>query len=307
MKNVRIYFQVVAIIFFATISIIILPQILNSTNNFLAGVSIPKNNVNVAGVQKYNITPSSLGILPPITSAKSILIKDLGCDCTLFEKNSKIRLPIASTTKIMTALVASEYFAANSNLTVKDAAGISGSTVNLSRGETLSFRSLLYGLLLNSGNDAAFAIAENYSGGVDSFVEAMNKKAKDLNLQNTHFDNPAGFDSNNHFSSAEDLAIIAEESLKNSQLARIFATKETEVLSLDKKFSHKLFNLNKLLSSVVGVLGIKTGTTSLAKENLVGLVERNEHRIITVVLGSDDRFRETTNLIEWTYQNFTWQ
>lgn len=307
MKNVRIYFQVVAIIFLGIITTIVLPIILNSTENLLVGVSIPKNNSNIAGIQKYNVPPLSLGILPPILSAKSVLIKDLGCDCILFEKNSKARLPIASTTKIMTALVATEYFAANNNLTVKDAAGISGSSANLSRGETLSFRSLLYGLLLNSGNDAAFAIAENYPGGVIGFIKAMNKKAKDLNLQNTHFDNPAGFDSPNHFSSAEDLAVIAEESLKNSQLARIFATKETQVTSIDKKFSHKLFNLNKLLSSVSGVLGIKTGTTSLAKENLVGLVERNEHRIITVVLGSDDRFGETTNLIEWTYNNFHWE
>lgn len=304
MKNV---FLSLLLVLLSSGIILVLPFGIDYTDNFLAGVQIPKNNANVAGVQKYNIPPSSLGILPPITSAKSVLIKDLGCDCVLFEKNSKARLPIASTTKIMTALVATEYFTANNNLTVKDAAGISGSSAGLSRGETLSFRSLLYGLLLNSGNDAAFAIAENYSGGVKGFVAVMNKKAKDLNLQNTHFDNPAGFDSPNHFSSAEDLAVIAEESLKNSQLARIFATKETEVLSLDKKLSHKLFNLNKLLSQVSGVLGIKTGTTSLAKENLVGLVERNEHRIITVVLGSDDRFGETTNLIEWTYQNFIWQ
>ncbi len=244
MRN--IFLSLLLILIFSGI-ILVLPFGINYTDNFLAGVSIPKNNANVAGVQKYNIPPSSLGILPPITSAKSVLIKDLGCDCVLFEKNSKARLPIASTTKIMTALVASEYFAPNSNLTVKDAAGISGSTAGLLRGETLSFRSILYAMLLNSGNDAAFTIAENYTNGLTGFVEAMNKKSKNLNLQNTHFDNPAGFDSSNHFSSAEDLAKISEEALKKPDLQKIFATKETQVTSLDKKFNNKLFNLNKIL------------------------------------------------------------
>ena len=165
---------------------------------------------------------------------------------------------------------------------------------------------MLYGMLLNSGNDAAYAIAENYPQGTGGFIAAMNQKVSNLQLKNTKFDNPAGFDSPNHFSSAEDLAVLTEEALKNNVLARIFATKETSIVSLDKKNKHQLVNLNKLLSNVWGVLGVKTGTTEEAKENLVTLVEREGHRVLIVLLGSNDRFGETTNLIEWTYANFEW-
>ncbi|MFH1536262.1 MAG: D-alanyl-D-alanine carboxypeptidase, partial [Patescibacteria group bacterium] len=181
-----------------------------------------------------------------------------------------------------------------------------GSRVGLFNGEDLSFRSLLYGMLLNSGNDAAFTLAENYPGGILGFVSAMNKKVLELGLQNTHFDNPAGFDSPNHYSSASDLAKITQEALKDSTLTRIFATKETNIVSLDKKYTHQLFNLNKLLEKVRGVVGVKTGTTEEAKENLVTLVERDGRKILLVVLGSNDRFLETTRLIDWVDSNFAW-
>lgn len=295
------------LIILATLATLLLSSAISPTEQFLTGVQIPANNMKVAGVQKYNIPPTSRGINTPTVSARAVLVKDLSSGEILYEKNSQERLPIASTTKIMTALVGSEYFAQNAPLTVKNGAGVTGATAGLIQGETLSFRSLLYGMLLNSGNDAAYSIAENYPGGVLGFVTAMNDKVIKLGLQNTRFDNPAGFDSPKHFSSALDLALLSEDALKNPQLAKIFATKATQVTSLDKKYHHKLFNLNKLLSEVSGVLGIKTGFTKEAKENLVGLVERNEHKVLTVVLGSDDRFGETAKLIEWTYANFTWQ
>ncbi|MBI2020370.1 D-alanyl-D-alanine carboxypeptidase [Candidatus Daviesbacteria bacterium] len=282
-------------------------QLINSADPFLASLQIPQNSSNVAGIQKYNRPPASQNLAVPELSARAILIKDLSTDTILYEKYASIALPIASTTKIMTALVSSEYFKPNSPLTVKEGSNISGARVGLSFGENLSFRSLLYGMLLSSGNDAAYAIAENYPGGVLGFVSAMNKKADDLKLINTHFDNPAGFDSPNHFSSAADLAKITERALKDYQLARIFATKETSIVSLDKKYNHEVLNLNKLLSSVKGVLGVKTGYTEGAKENLVTLIERDGHKVLIVLLGSDDRFGETTKLIDWTYVNFIWQ
>lgn len=272
----------------------------------LINMQIPANNADIAGVQKYSYPPSSKNVPPPILSARSVLVKDLTTNTILFQKEANIRVPIASTTKIMTALVASGYFQPNSPLTVKEGNKIGGSRVGLVAGETLSFRSLLYGMLLNSGNDAAYTIAENYPGGVLGFISAMNKKVIELNLANTHFENPAGFDGGKHYSSAADLSIITEEALKDSQLSRVFATKETEVVSLDKRYTHGLRNLNKLLSQVSGVLGVKTGYTEVAKENLVTLVERDGHRILTIVLGSDDRFGETRALIEWAYLNFSW-
>lgn len=302
----KYYFYCAGLIIAAIIITIAAPFLIDFTDNLLVSYQIPQNNSNVAGIQKYNIPPVSKNLTLPPFSARAILVKDLATDATLYKKDADISFPIASTTKIMTALVASEYFKQNAVLTVAGSANIPGSRVGLTRGEDLTFRSLLYGMLLNSGNDASFAIAENYPGGVVGFVSAMNKKVLDLNLRNTRFDNPAGFDSLSHYSSAEDLAKITEEALKNSQLAKIFATKETNIVSLDKKYTHQLLNLNKLLSQISGVLGVKTGTTEQAKENLVTLVERNGHRVLLVVLGSSDRFGETKKLIDWTYANFTW-
>ncbi|MDD5147019.1 MAG: serine hydrolase [Candidatus Daviesbacteria bacterium] len=302
----KYYLYSAGLIILAIIITTAIPFVVELSENELISLAIPLNNSSVAGIQKYNIPPV-VGSLPvPIVSARAVFIEDLATDTILYQKDANTPFPIASTTKIMTALVGVEYFKQNSILTIGSSANIPGSRVGLVSGENLSFRSLLYGMLLNSGNDAAFALAENYPGGVLSFISAMNKKVLELNLRNTHFDNPAGFDSPNHYSSAADLAKITKEALKNSQLARIFATKETNIVSLDKKYSHQLFNLNKLLTQINGVLGIKTGTTDQAKENLVTLIERDWHRVLIIILGSNDRFGETTRLIDWTYTNIIW-
>lgn len=301
------YIFAAGIILLATLVITIVPLMMGETDTFLASLQVPQNSSKVAGIQKFNRPPVSQNLTVPELSTRAILIKDLSTDTILYEKYASKALPIASTTKIMTALVAAEYFKPNTPLTVRDGANIPGARVGLFFGENLSFRSLLYGMLLSSGNDAAYAIAENYPGGVLGFVSTMNKRGADLNLINTHFDNPAGFDSPNHYSSAADLAKITEQALKDYQLARIFATKETNIVSLDKKYNHPVSNLNKLLSQVKGVLGVKTGTTQEAKENLVTLIDRDGHKVLIIVLGSDDRFRETTQLIDWTYANFIWQ
>lgn len=302
----RYYFYSACLILIAVIVASAVPFLFKFTDNLLISLQIPQNSSQVAGIQRYNSPPVSKNLTLPEFSARAVLIKDLATSTTLYQKDAGISLPVASTTKIMTALVASEYFKQNSVLTVGSSAGTPGSKVGLVSGENLTFRALLYGMLLNSGNDAAYTLAENYPGKILGFVSAMNKKALELGLVNTHFDNPAGFDSPNHYSSAEDLSKITEEALKNYQLAKIFATKETSIVSLNKKYTHQLFNLNKLLSSVNGVLGVKTGTTEGAKESLVTLVERKGHKILLVLLGSDDRFGETTKLIDWTYANFSW-
>lgn len=302
----KYYLYSACLIITAVIAVLFIPLLIQASDNFLASFQIPHNNAVVAGIQKYNIPPVSRNLPLPNLSARAVLIKDLGTGTILFQKDANISYPIASTTKIITALVASEHFKQNSILTVGKSASTPGSKVGLTAGENLSFRSLLYGMLLNSGNDAAFAISENYLGGTESFVAAMNKKADALGLKNTRFDNPAGFDSPKHFSSAYDLAVITQEALKSDVLKRIFSTKETSIVSLNKKYSHQLINLNKLLSEVKGVMGVKTGTTQEAKENLVTLVERENHNILIVLLGSDDRFSETRSLIDWSYENFHW-
>lgn len=303
----KYYLLSAGLILFAIVAALAIPTIIDQTDIFLVSLQVPPNNASVAGVQKYNIPPLNRNLPVPSLSARAILVKDLATDTILYERQASMPLPVASTTKIMTALVASEYFRPNSSLTVREGAGVIGAKVGLFKGENLSFRSLLYGMLLSSGNDAAYTIAENFPGGVLGFISAMNQKATGLDLQNTHFDNPVGFDSPQHFSSARDLSIITQEALKNSQLARIFATKQTSIVSLDKKYNHQLHNLNKLLSEVSGVLGVKTGYTPASKENLITLVDRGGHQVLMVVLGSDNRFDETTKLIEWTYSNFIWQ
>lgn len=302
----RHYLYSAGLILFAIVVIIFITFFIDYTEDVLISFQIPQNNSNIAGIQKYNIPPVNKNLPLPQFSAKAVFIKDLSTDTVLFEKDTHTPLPIGSTTKIMTALVGVEYFKQSDVLTVKDGANIPGVKIGLFSGEDLSFRSLLYGMLLSSGNDAAYTIAENFSGGVLGFVSQMNKKVSLLNLENTHFDNPAGFDSPYHFSTAKDLAKITEEALKNYTLARIFATKETDIVSLDKKYIHKLHNLNRLLSQVSGVLGVKTGTTPKSKENLITLIERDGKRVLIVLLGSDDRFGETTKLIDWTYTNFEW-
>jgi len=194
------------------------PIFLETSDKFFISLEIPQNNSQVAGVQKYNIPPISKNIAPPVFASRAVLVKDLTTDTVLHQKDASLPFPVASLTKIMTALVAGEYYKQNAVLTVDVSAGMPGSKVGLARGEDLTFRSLLYGMLLNSGNDAAFTLAENYPGGILGFVSAMNKKVLDLGLKNTHFDNPAGYDSPDHFSTASDLAKIAAVASDNIQI-----------------------------------------------------------------------------------------
>lgn len=299
-------FYSIAILMLAINLLLGLPKVVDLTQSKVLSANVPNSSSDgqIAGVFTTKSPPKSKGLTVPAISASSALVKDLTSNLVLYSKDPNKKVPIASTTKIMTALVAVEYFKPNDSLEVKGS-GNFGSIMGLKVGEKFSFRSLLYGMLLNSGNDAAFTIAENYPGGTDEFVNQMNKKADDMGLINTHFDNPAGFDSSYHYSSASDLARISEIAHSNPQIARVVATKETTVASLDKGIVHALKNLNQLLS-IPGVVGIKTGTTPAAKENLVGLIERDGQKLLTVVLGSDDRFGESKALIDWSFSNFSW-
>lgn len=260
----------------------------------------------VAGVEKKKVVEIlSSNSPPPILSALAAEAVDFDSGRILYQKNIHQKLLPASTTKLMTALVALGQFKSGEVLVVPSEALVGGSVMGLRAGEKISFRSLLYGMLLNSGNDAAFTLALNYPGGLTSFIQAMNSKAESLGLSDTHFTNPAGFDDPNHYSSAADLVKIAEETALDRELSQIVSTKETEVSSLDNLSEHFLHNLNRLLLDK-GFIGIKTGFTKEAGENFVGLVDRGNHKILTVVLASSDRFGETEKLVGWVDQNFTW-
>lgn len=237
----------------------------------------------------------------PFVSAVSAIVLDVDSQVVLYKKNENQRLPPASTTKIMTALVGMDYFTLDDTVVVDDIV-VEGAAMELAPGEQISFRSLLYGLMLASGNDAAEVIAHKATGDRKTFIATMNKKAKELNLGSTHFNDPTGLSSAN-YTSALDLARLASFALKNQQLATVVATKKITVSDLTGKHLHELENINKLLGEVEGVRGFKTGFTEEAGEVLVTAATRDNHTLITVVLHSQDRFLDSKNLLEWAFAN----
>lgn len=239
--------------------------------------------------------------VPDITAQAAIVI-DVASQVVLYEKNAQTRLLPASTTKIMTALVGMDYFNLNDVLVVPQLT-TTGAKMGLIPAEQITLENLLYGLLLNSGNDAAETIAKNSPNGDSGFVEAMNAKAKELHLTNTHFQDVAGLASENHYTNALDLARLATFALKNEKFAKIVATKRIMVTDIFGKNVHDLKNLNKLLGEVAGVIGMKTGFTEEAGQVLVVAATRDAHTIVTVVLKSDDRFADTKALLEWAFAN----
>jgi len=242
----------------------------------------------------------------PIISARAALAVDLDSGVTLYEKNpDKLLLP-ASTTKIITALVAMDYYPEEMVLKVGKFK-VEGQKMGLVEGEEITVGNLLYGLLMFSANDAAEVLAQNFPGGRDSFIAAMNQKAQQLHLENSNFVNPSGLDGGNHFSTARDLVRVSQIAMENPKFAEIVGTKEKEIKSVDGLISHKLVNINELVGSVDGVLGVKTGWTEDARENLVTYIERDGKKIMIAVLASQDRFGETKELIEWIFDNYQWK
>ena len=241
----------------------------------------------------------------PSISAMSALAIDLDSGKVLFEKDPELPVFPASTTKIMTALVALDAYPPSQVVTINNVY-IDGQKMGLMVGEQIKAEDLIYGLLVSSANDAAEVLADNYPGGRDLFIAAMNLKAKELGLINTLFLNPSGLDSDGQLTTSSDLIRASIYAMKNPEFARIVATKSITVKSIDEKYVHNLKNINRLLGEVDGVLGIKTGYTEGARENLVTYVERDGRKVMTAVLGSKDRFGESKNLIEWIFTNYNW-
>jgi len=173
--------------------------------------------------------------------------------------------------------------------------------MELNIGEKITVENLLYGLLVHSGNDAAYVLADNH--GFEKFIDLMNKKAKELKMMDSYFKNPAGLDENNQYTTPFDLALAARVLLENPYLAKIVSTKEITISDVDFKYFHKLTNVNKLLGEIAGLGGLKTGYTEEAGENLVSFYKKNGHQFIIVILKSQDRFYDTTNVINWIEEN----
>lgn len=242
----------------------------------------------------------------PTLTAVSVLALDVDSGVTLFEKNPDEVLFPASTTKIVTALVALDSYQLNEVVTIP-ALSVPGQKMGLVEGEQITVNNLLKGLLIFSANDAAEALAWNYLGGRVAFIDAMNGKASEFNLTNTNFTNPSGLENMNHVSTARDLSRIAGKAMNNPIFSEIVGTKSVTITSVDGEKVHRLNNINKLIGVVDGVMGVKTGYTEHAKENLITYMERNGKRVIISLLGSDDRFGETTALIDWIYGSYDWE
>lgn len=243
----------------------------------------------------------------PTLSAQGVIAVDLTSGITLYEKNADAKLLPASTTKIITAMVALDSYKLDDILTVSKKAFVDGQKMGLFVGEKMTFEDLLYGLLVYSANDAAMVLAQNFPGGYDAFILAMNEKAKTLSMINSHFDNPVGLDGGGQYSTAKDLIRVSEVAMRNPVFAKVVGTKELVVKDITGKNSHYLKNINQLLGVVPGVSGIKTGWTENARENLVTYLERDGHKVMIAILGSQDRFGETKELIDWIFKSYEWQ
>lgn len=231
----------------------------------------------------------------PDISAESAIITDADSQTVLYSKNPNLRFSIASTTKIMTALVALDYYQENSILTIYTPF-IEGSYLGFQEGEQFYFKDLLFAMFLPSSNEAAYAVAENYSGGVEAFIKKMNEKAQELDLTNTHFEDAAGLDDDNDYSTVLDMSRLASFVVKNETLAEIFATKQKIITDLTGQKHFALENRNILLG-IDGVNGIKTGTTEGAGEVLITSKKENGHTFIVIVMKSTQRFIDTQRLL----------
>lgn len=242
-------------------------------------------------------------VLPaPKVEAASAVVLDMQSKRVLYEKNAEVRRPMASTTKIMTAIIAIENGRLDEIVTVsKRAASIRGSTIGLREGEQYSLRELLYGLLLSSGNDAALAIAEHFGGTVEAFAEMMNRKAQELGLVNTSFKNPHGLDTDGHYTTAHELALLTAYALSNPDFSKIVGTKVSAITK------HSLQNTNEMLFAYPGADGVKTGYTGQAGRCLVTSATRDKWRIISVVLNCSSRDRRAQNsrsILDYAFTNY---
>ena len=224
-------------------------------------------------------------------SAAAAVLMDADSGRLLYEKNGEKRMLIASTTKLMTALVALEQGGLQQEITVTGGHMAEGSSMYLRPGEKLTLETLLYGLLLSSGNDAALAVTECMGGAVP-FVARMNEKAAELGMENTHFANPNGLDDEEHYSTAEDMARLAAAAMDDPVLRRVASTRTARI------GGRTLTNHNKLLSRVEGCVGLKTGYTRAAGRTLVSCAERDGVRLVAVTLQDGDDWNDHASLYE---------
>ena len=253
----------------------------------------------------FLILPMSLSeatsFMPPPIEAQAAIVMEANSQTVLFEKEADRQMFPASTTKIMTFLLAQKLGSPDSIVTISDrAADCEGSSLEVSEGDRIKLRDLVYGLMLVSGNDAAEAVAEHIGGSIPKFVRYMNDEAAAIGARHTHFVNPHGLPDPKHYTTAYDLALITDRALANPEFSRVTGTKAATVAFLSGE-TRNLVNSNKLLGNYRGINGGKTGYTRAAGDCLVATAKRGGIQLIVVILNSDERWDDAKNLLDFTF------
>lgn len=245
------------------------------------------------------LCPACLAAEAPSVSAASAILVDAGSGRVLYAQDIHARRLIASTTKLMTALVAVESTPdLNTKIQVKPEYRAEGSSMYLRVGEELTLKELLYGLLLASGNDAALAIAGGCAGSVETFVDWMNQRAENLGMKDTHFANPNGLDDEAHYSTAYDMALLAQEVSRNEALMALVSTRSAFVAG------RSLTNHNKLLWRYEGCVGMKTGYTDAAGRTLVSCAKKGTQTLLCVTLKDRDDWQDHAALFDYGFNTY---
>ena len=250
------------------------------------------------------IVPCSAAEVEALSAECAVLYDPVGRR-VLHGKNADKRHAMASTTKIMTALVALRHLPLDTVVTVpKEATGVEGSSVYLKPGETYTLEALLYALLLQSANDAAEAIAYAVAGGIEPFSNLMNETAEGLGLSNTHFENPHGLDGEAHYTTAKELAMIAAEALENEDFAKIVSTRRYIFTSINGENPRTLINHNKMLVLYDGAVGVKTGYTKSCGRCLVTAARRDGLLLVSVTLDAPGDWADHTALLDYGFSQY---
>ena len=263
------------------------------------------DDVDIKDIGKVIETVTEASEMPKISSRYAVVL-DRQSKAILCGRNEKTKTKMASTTKIMTALIVIENTNLNNIVEVSSkAASTGGSKLKFKAKDKITVKDLLYGLMLRSGNDAAVALAEYVGGSIPGFANLMNQKAEELGLVNTHFETPHGLDSEEHYTTPYELAILTDYALKNKVFSEIVKTKSCSITIND--CARTINNTNELLGNLDGVYGVKTGFTNGAGRCLVTSIKRGDLDVICVVLGADTkkiRTVDSVKLIEYTFNNF---
>ena len=250
--------------------------------------------------------PNFGGVKAANVSAQAYCIMEAGSNRVLYSSNMNEKLPMASTTKVMTAVLALEKGSLNDVIEIKkEWTGIEGTSIYLKEGEKLTLEDLLHGMMLVSGNDAAVSIACYIGGSIDNFAKMMNKKAKELGMKNTHFTNPNGLPDDDHYTTAYDFTLLASYAMKNENFVKIINDEKWSMPYEGKANQRTIYNKNKLLKSYEGANGVKTGFTKKARKCFVLAAKRNNMQVVGVLLHTENHYEESKMFLDMAFNNFT--